>query len=140
MHNESHMTNKQAKQRILNLTLFKRFSKLYQKRAFSPKMAERKQGKIINIASVVGIVPLRLQSPFVAAKAGVINLTRSMAIELGPYGILVNAIAPGSTLTDGTKELFYGEGGKFRDSWGFLGIFGDLSGFVRILVDFSIIV
>ena len=61
------------------------------------------------------MVPLRLQSPFVAAKAGVINLTRSMAIELGQYGVLVNAIAPGSTLTDGTRKLFYGETGKFRD-------------------------
>ena len=39
-----------------------------------------------------------------------------MAIELDPYGSLVNAIAPGSTLTDGTKKLFYDEGGKFRDS------------------------
>src|SRR5581483_4141047 len=73
-------------------------------------------GRIINIASIVGLVPLRLQCAFVAAKAGVVNLTRAMALELGPHGILVNGIAPGSTLTEGTKQLFYGEGGKFRDS------------------------
>jgi NAD(P)-dependent dehydrogenase (short-subunit alcohol dehydrogenase family) len=72
-------------------------------------------GRIINIASVVGLVPLRLQSAFVAAKAGVVNLTRSMALELGPQGVLVNGIAPGSILTEGTKQLFYGDDGKFRD-------------------------
>jgi 3-oxoacyl-[acyl-carrier protein] reductase len=73
-------------------------------------------GRIINIASIVGLVPLRLQCAFTAAKAGVVNLTRAMALELGPHGILVNGIAPGSTLTEGTKQLFYGEGGKFRDN------------------------
>jgi NAD(P)-dependent dehydrogenase (short-subunit alcohol dehydrogenase family) len=70
-------------------------------------------GRVINIASVAGLVPLRLQSPFVAAKAGVINLTRSMALELGPRGVLTNAIAPGSTLTEGTRRLFYGPDGSF---------------------------
>jgi NAD(P)-dependent dehydrogenase (short-subunit alcohol dehydrogenase family) len=73
-------------------------------------------GRIINIASIAGLVPLRLQCAFVAAKGGVVNLTRAMALELGPHGILVNGIAPGSTLTEGTKQLFYGEGGKFRDN------------------------
>jgi len=79
-------------------------------------MVARKAGRIINISSIAGLVALRLQSPYVAAKHGVIGLTRAMAIELGPQGVLVNAIAPGSTLTDGTKQLFYGEDGKFRES------------------------
>lgn len=79
--------------------------------------AMRKQGsgRIINIASIAGLVPLRLQCAFIAAKAGVVNLTRGMALELAPYGILVNGIAPGSTLTEGTRQLFYGEGGKFHE-------------------------
>ncbi len=70
-------------------------------------------GRIINIASIVGLVPLRLQCAFVAAKAGVVNLTRAMALELGPHGILVNGVAPGSTLTEGTRQLFYGKDGSF---------------------------
>ncbi len=79
-------------------------------------MKAQGSGRIINIASIVGLVPLRLQCAFVAAKAGVVNLTKAMALELGPHGILVNGIAPGSTLTDGTRQLFYGEDGLFRDS------------------------
>jgi NAD(P)-dependent dehydrogenase (short-subunit alcohol dehydrogenase family) len=79
-------------------------------------MRSQGYGRIINIASVAGLVPLRLQCAFVAAKAGVISLTKSMAIELGQFGILVNAIAPGSIMTRGTRDLFYGEDGQFRDS------------------------
>jgi 3-oxoacyl-[acyl-carrier protein] reductase len=82
--------------------------------AAAAPMIEQGSGRIINIASVVGLVPLRLQSAFVAAKAGVINLTKSMALELGPQGVLVNGVAPGSIMTEGTKQLFYGEDGKFR--------------------------
>ena len=79
-------------------------------------MVEQGSGRIINIASIAGLVPLRLQCSYVAAKAGVVNLTRAMALELGPRGVLVNGIAPGSTLTEGTRKLFYGEDGLFKDS------------------------
>ena len=86
-------------------------------KAGSAKMlASGAGGRIINIASVAGLVPLRLQCAFTAAKAGVVNLTKAMAIELGSRGILVNCIAPGSILTDGTRKLFYAEDGKFKDN------------------------
>jgi NAD(P)-dependent dehydrogenase (short-subunit alcohol dehydrogenase family) len=75
-------------------------------RAVAAVMKRQKSGRIVNIASVAGLVPLRLQCAFTAAKAGVINLTKAMALELGPDGILVNCIAPGSVQTPGTKELF----------------------------------
>jgi NAD(P)-dependent dehydrogenase (short-subunit alcohol dehydrogenase family) len=84
-------------------------------RAAAKRMVAQKSGRIINIASVLGLAPARFQSPFVAAKAGVINLTRSMALELGSQGVLVNCIAPGSILTEGTKKLFCGADGKFND-------------------------
>jgi NAD(P)-dependent dehydrogenase (short-subunit alcohol dehydrogenase family) len=85
-------------------------------RAAVPLLRLSDAARIINIASVAGLVPLRLQCAFTAAKAGVINLTRAMALELGAEGILVNAIAPGSTLTRGTEKLFYGEDGVFKTS------------------------
>jgi len=84
-------------------------------RAFVPEMLKGGGGRIVNISSVAGLVPLRLQCAYVAAKAGVANLTRSMALELGPQGILVNAVAPGSTLTRGTEALFYGPDGAYTE-------------------------
>lgn len=99
--------------RILNVDLTGLFSV---SQAATRVMRQQQSGKIINIASIAGLVPLRLQCAFTAAKAGVINLTKAMAIELGQYGILVNAIAPGSTLTEATEHLFYGDDGKFKES------------------------
>jgi NAD(P)-dependent dehydrogenase (short-subunit alcohol dehydrogenase family) len=85
-------------------------------KAVGSVMRSQRWGRIINIASIAGLVPLRLQCAFVAAKAGVINLTRAMSLELGCDGITANAVAPGSILTEGTKKLFYGEDGQFHDS------------------------
>ena len=79
-----------------------------------PHMRARGAGRIVNIASVLGLVPMRLQCAFTAAKAAVINLTKSMALELGTAGIRVNAIAPGSVLTDVTRQLFYAGDGAFH--------------------------
>jgi NAD(P)-dependent dehydrogenase (short-subunit alcohol dehydrogenase family) len=73
-------------------------------RATVPYMKAQGFGRICNIASVLGLVPMRLQSAYVAAKAGVVNLTRAMAIELAADGILVNGIAPGSTATQGWRN------------------------------------
>lgn len=70
-------------------------------------MVAQKYGRIINVSSIVGLVPLRNQCAFAAAKAGVVNLTKAMAIELAPFGILVNCICPGSIMCEGTSELFY---------------------------------
>lgn len=78
-------------------------------------MTKQGSGRIINISSVLGLVPARLQCAFVAAKAGVINLTKAMAIEMGARGVLTNCIAPGSILTEGTKQLFYDKSGMFAD-------------------------
>ncbi len=99
-------------QRILDVDLTGVF---FSTRAFVPQMIRGGGGRIVNISSIAGLVPLRLQSAYVAAKAGVANLTRSMALELGPLGILVNAVAPGSTLTRGTEALFYGPDGAYTE-------------------------
>ena len=76
-------------------------------RAVTPGMVRRRSGVIINVASIMGLVPIRLQVAYASAKAAVINFTRSIALELAPYEIRANVIAPGSILTAGTRSLFY---------------------------------
>ncbi len=79
------------------------------KPAIKQMIAQGEGGSIINIGSIVGLTPLRLQCAFTAAKAGVFNLTKAMALELAPYEIRVNGIAPGSIMFEGTKALFYAD-------------------------------
>lgn len=78
-------------------------------KAAAAQMIKQGSGSIVNIASIAGVVALRLQIGFVAAKAAIIRMTEAMACELGPHGIRVNTVSPGSTLTDGTRELFYND-------------------------------
>lgn len=66
-------------------------------------------GSIINIASSTGLVPLRLQCAFTAAKAGVVNFSKAIALELAEHNIRVNVVAPGSILFEGTRKLFYSD-------------------------------
>ena len=84
-------------------------------RAVAAHMVTRRAGRIVNIASVLGVVPARLQCAYTTAKAGVIMLTRTMAIELAPHGIAVNCVAPGSTLTTATEQLFYSEDAVMKE-------------------------
>lgn len=74
-------------------------------RAVSKLMLKQKSGRIINIASVAGQMGNPGQANYSAAKAGVIGFTKTVAKELAPRGITVNAIAPGFIATDMTSDL-----------------------------------
>ena len=68
-------------------------------RAVVPEMKERNWGRIINIASAHALVASPFKSAYVAAKHGILGLTKTAALELAEYGITVNAICPGYVLT-----------------------------------------
>jgi NAD(P)-dependent dehydrogenase (short-subunit alcohol dehydrogenase family) len=68
--------------------------------AVIPHMKERRTGRIIHISSIGGKLGAPGQSTYCSSKASIIELTRVMAMELGEYGILVNAVCPGIILTE----------------------------------------
>ena len=68
-------------------------------RAVVPEMKSRKWGRIINIASAHGLVASPFKSAYVAAKHGILGLTKTVALEMAEHGITVNAICPGYVLT-----------------------------------------
>jgi len=68
--------------------------------AAAKHMAERKAGRIINVASGRGVTGQPTGSHYAASKGGVITFTRTLAVELSPYNITINAIGPGATETD----------------------------------------
>ncbi|HEY0475959.1 MAG TPA: glucose 1-dehydrogenase [Kofleriaceae bacterium] len=76
--------------------------------AFGRTMLERGYGRIINIASLASFVALFEVAAYAASKAAVASLTRSLAIEWGPHGVCVNAIAPGVFRTALNRELLDG--------------------------------
>jgi 3-oxoacyl-[acyl-carrier protein] reductase len=66
-------------------------------RAVAPGMMERRQGRIVNVASVAGLSPTTVEPVYAVAKAAIIHYTRCLAAQLRPYGINVNCISPGGT-------------------------------------------
>jgi NAD(P)-dependent dehydrogenase (short-subunit alcohol dehydrogenase family) len=74
-------------------------------RGLAPGMAEGGWGKIVNVASILGLVGDRLASPYVAAKAALLGLTRALGTEWAKQGIGVNALCPGWVSTDMTVDL-----------------------------------
>ena len=74
-------------------------------RAVSRGMMKRRSGRIINVASIIGLIGNKGQANYAASKAGLIALTKSVARELGSRNILVNAVAPGFIETEMTAAL-----------------------------------
>ena len=69
-------------------------------RAFVPQMKKQKWGRIVNISSIFGIVARGKQTMYSATKHAINGVTKALALELGPYNILVNSVCPGFTKTD----------------------------------------
>ena len=86
---------------VMNINLKGYFNYI---RSVSPIFREQKSGKIVNITSINGMRGKFGQSNYAASKAGIIGLTKTVARELGKYGINVNAIAPGLIETDMMKN------------------------------------
>ncbi len=74
-------------------------------RACVDDLARNGDGRVVNIASTEGLGATPMMSPYTASKHAVIGLTRSLAVELGPKGITVNAICPGPINTGMTSEI-----------------------------------
>ena len=87
---------------------------LYSKHVISD-MLKRKQGRIINISSVWGLVGSSCEVHYSVTKAGLIGMTKALAKELGPSGITVNAIAPGVIETDMNKQLSEDDMAQLRE-------------------------
>lgn len=69
-------------------------------------MVEQRKGSIINLASLLSAVGIPTLAPYAASKAGLLGITRVLAAEWGPFGVRVNAIAPGYFRTRMTEKLF----------------------------------
>jgi len=93
---EFHSSEPEIWDHVINISLM---VALMCSRQVVPDMRERRYGKIVSVASDTAFFGDNSMSEYAAAKAGVIGFTRGLARELGPYGVNVNAVAPGPTFT-----------------------------------------
>jgi 3-oxoacyl-[acyl-carrier protein] reductase len=99
-------------------------------------LAANKQGAIVNIASVLGLAVSKGAVAYATAKAGVVQVTKALAVELAFKGVRVNAIAPGWFVTEMNDEYLNGEAGaaiKREVPMGRFGNAGDLDGALLLL-------
>ena len=85
---------------------------------FAAPMLETKNGSIINIASMAGMVPLSRVAAYSAAKSAVINLTKFLAREWATVGVRVNAISPGFFPAEQNRALLLNEDGSYTERGG----------------------
>lgn len=74
-------------------------------RAVGPYMIAQRWGRVINVSSMLGFVGLPERTPYASSKGGLIQMTRTLALEWAPYGITVNALCPGPIMT-AINEIF----------------------------------
>lgn len=104
---ERHMTEEvtpDSWDRIMAVNLKHQF---FATQATIPFMREAKRGSIVNLSSIAWVIPNTGMSAYVAAKAAIVGLTRTLAHELGPDNIRVNAVMPGAILTRRQKALWF---------------------------------
>lgn len=74
-------------------------------RTFGPGMCRRGWGRVINLGSILSVIAIPGRAPYASSKAGLLNLTRVLALEWATKGVTVNAICPGPFATDMNKQL-----------------------------------
>lgn len=96
----AHETSREEWLRVLDLNLTGAYLVMS---GAARRMVRRRRGSIVAVSSVQGLRGFPEHAAYAAAKAGVIGLARQMAVDCGPYGVRVNAVCPGTILTDGLR-------------------------------------
>jgi len=89
-------------QRVIDINLTGVF---LSNQAVAPTLMAQRSGSLVNISSMAGKTSWPGSAEYSASKSGVIGLTRSVAMELAPYGVTANAVCPGNTLTDMVRNV-----------------------------------